>query len=47
MNLAHELIDRVKTESNVAIIAVVGLGMSGTKGVSAEFLAVSTKKILT
>ena len=34
--LAHELIDRVKAESNVAIIAVVGLGMSGTKGVSAR-----------
>ena len=34
--LVHELIDRVKTESNVAIIAVVGLGMSGTKGVSAR-----------
>ena len=30
------LIDRVKTDKNVAIIAVVGLGMSGTKGVSAR-----------
>ena len=34
--LEHKIIDRIKVEDDVAIIAVVGLGMSGTKGVSAR-----------
>ena len=34
--LEQQIIDGIKAEQKVAIVAVVGLGMSGTKGVSAR-----------
>ena len=34
--LEQNIIDKIKAEDKVAIVAVVGLGMSGTRGVSAR-----------
>ena len=43
---ARKLVDRIKVEKKVALIAVVGLGMKGKPGVAARtFSALSTEKV--
>jgi aspartokinase/homoserine dehydrogenase 1 len=42
----RKLVDRIKAERNIALIAVVGLGMRGKPGVAARtFSALSTEKV--
>lgn len=42
--LKHQLIDRLKATDNLAIVAVVGLGMEGTPGIAARTFSALGKK---